>query len=79
MTDELSRVIHNLGHEYRPDSPYSRRLVLAGFRAGLEEAASMCREEALRDDRTSAATMNNMILSKLYGWNQPREERETQP
>ncbi len=61
MTDEeLSRVIHNLGNEFRPDSPYSRRLVLAGYRAGLEEAhagfVEIRREQSAKD------------ACETYGW-----------
>ncbi len=48
MTDEeLSRVIHNLGSVFRPDSPYSRRLVLAGYRAAMEKAKEIVRCEMI--------------------------------
>ncbi len=37
--DDISKVISILGKEHRPDSPYSRRLVVAGYRKALEELA----------------------------------------
>lgn len=43
-------------------------LVQAGYRAGLEHAAKVCRDAAFSGENVSAATMNNTILSIVHKW-----------
>lgn len=43
-------------------------LYKAGYRAGVEHAAKVCRDAAFSSDNVSAATMNNTILSIVLKW-----------